>query len=196
MLKLSLGGLIMISVSDLRNGMTVEYENNIYQVLEYQHVKSARSAAFVRLKLRNIRNGSIADLTLSPTDKLRPARIDKVTMQYLYSTGDFYVFMNNDTYEQIEIATSNLENEVKFLYEGLQVTIIMYNGEIIGIELPEKITMRVVECEPAVKGDTATNATKQAVTETGLKVQVPLFIEQDDAIIVSYPDGKYVSRAK
>ncbi len=186
----------MISCSDLRTGMTVEYDNNIFSVLEYQHVKSARSAAFVRLKLRNLRSGSVVDLTVNSSEKFKPAHIEKVSMQYLYNSGSFYVFMNNETYEQIEVPVSNLEYESKFLYEGLEVKVVMYENEIIGVELPDKIVLEIVECEPAVKGDTATNATKNAVLQTGLTIQVPLFIGNGERVIVSTEDGRYVSRAK
>lgn len=186
----------MISCSDLRTGMTIEHEDNIFSVLEYQHVKSARSAAFVRLKLRNLRNGSVVDMTVNSSEKFKPAHIDKHSMQYLYSSGDFYVFMNNDTYEQIEIPTTKLEHEMKFLYEGLEVKVIMFGHEVLGVELPDKVNLQIVQCDPAVRGDTATNATKEAVLQTGHTIQVPLFMENEEVVIVSTQDGKYVSRAK
>lgn len=186
----------MISCTDLRTGMTILHENNIYSVLDHQHVKSARSAAFVRLKLRNLRSGNIVDLTVNSSEKFEPAHIEKVSMQYLYDSGDFYVFMNNETYEQIEIPVSNLEYEAKFLYEGLEVRVNLYNGEVIGVELPDKVTLQIVECEPAVRGDTAQNATKHATLQTGLVIQVPLFVENGESVVVSTADGKYVSRAK
>ncbi|QVK19205.1 elongation factor P [Mycoplasmatota bacterium] len=186
----------MISCSDLRTGMTIEHEKNIFSVLEYQHVKSARSAAFVRLKLRNLRSGSVVDLTVNSSEKFKPAHIEKHSMQYLYNSGDFYIFMNNETYDQIEIPASNLKNETKFLYEGLEVKVIMFDVEVIGIELPDKVVLEIVECEPAIKGDTAQNATKNAVVQTGLAIQVPLFIENGERVIISTADGKYVSRAK
>jgi len=186
----------MITCSDLRTGMTILHDGNIFSVLEYQHVKSARSAAFVRLKLRNLRSGNVVDMTVNSSEKFQPAHIDKVSMQYLYDSGNFYVFMNNETFEQIEIPINNLENELKFLYEGLEVKIVMFENEVIGIELPDKITLQIVECEPAVKGDTAQNATKHATLQTGLVIQVPLFVENGENVIVSTSDGKYVSRAK
>ncbi len=186
----------MISCSDLRTGMTIEHENNIFSVLEYQHVKSARSAAFVRLKLRNIRSGSVVDLTVNSSEKFKPAHIDKHSMQYLYNSGDFYVFMNNETYEQIEIATPSLEHEIKFLYEGLEVKVVMFESEVLGIELPDKVALTIIECEPGIKGDTAQNATKTATVQTGHLIQVPLFIENGEQVLVSTNDGKYVSRAK
>lgn len=186
----------MISCSDLRTGMTIEHENNIFSVLDYQHVKSARSAAFVRLKLRNLRTFSVVDMTVNSSEKFKPAHIDKNSMQYLYNSGNFYVFMNNETFEQIEISNTQLENESKYLYEGLEVKVIMYETEVLGIEIPDKVTLEIVECEPAVKGDTATNATKNAVLQTGLTVQVPLFIGNGERVVISTAEGKYVSRAK
>ncbi|HEY8436033.1 MAG TPA: elongation factor P [Haloplasmataceae bacterium] len=186
----------MISVNDLRNGMSIEMDGNIYQILEFQHVKSARSAAFVRLKVKDLRNGTVKEMTVNPNDKYKQAIIEKVSMQYLYNTGDTYVFMNNETFEQLEIPSSSLEYEKNFIREGMEVTIIMYQNEILGIDLPDKVTLQIVECEPAVAGNTATTAMKQAVLETGLTVQVPLFIENGEKIVVSTEDGRYVSRAK
>ncbi len=186
----------MITCSDLRTGMTIEHNDSIFSVLDYQHVKSARSAAFVRLKLRNLRTGSVVDLTVNSSEKFKPAHIEKQSMQYLYNSGTFYVFMNNDTFEQIEIPLEQLENEANFIYEGLEVKVVMYETEILGIELPDKVVLEIIECEPAVKGDTAQNATKNAVLQTGLSVQVPLFIENGEQVIISTADGKYVSRAK
>lgn len=186
----------MISVNDLRNGMTIEIDNNIFQILEFQHVKSARSAAFVRLKVKNLRTGTVNELTVNPNEKYNQAVIEKVSMQYLYNTGDTYVFMNNSTFEQLEIPASDLEHEKNFIREGMEVTIVMYHSEILGIDLPDKVTLEIVECEPAVAGNTATSAMKQAVLETGLAVQVPLFIENGEKIVVSTEDGKYVSRAR
>jgi len=187
----------MISVTDLRTGMTIEHEGNIFSVLDFQHVKSARSAAFVRLKLRNIRTSSVVDMTVNSSEKFKPAHIDKESMQYLYNSGETYVFMSNETFEQLEIPADTLEHEKQFIYEGLEVKIILYNGqEVIGIELPDKVALDIVECEPAVKGDTATNATKQAVLSTGHTIQVPLFISNGEKVLVSTIDGKYVSRAK
>jgi len=186
----------MVSCSDLRTGMTIEHDQNIFTVLDYQHVKSARSAAFVRLKLRNIRSGSVVDLTVNSSEKFKPAHIEKHSMQYLYNSGDYFVFMNNQTYEQTEISGSQLAYESKFLYEGLEVKVVMYDVEVLGIEIPDKVVLEIVECEPAIKGDTANNATKSATLQTGLTIQVPLFIGNGEQIIVSTSDGKYVSRAK
>ncbi len=184
----------MINVNDFKNGVTIEYEGNIYQVLEFQHVKPGKGAAIVKAKLRNLRTGSIAEYTFNSGIKIPTAHVEKQKMQYLYSTGDIYSFMNMDTYEQIELNKSQIENEVKYLKEGLEVILIFYKNEMLGIELPEKVDYKITNTEPAIKGNTATNATKDAIIETGLLVKVPLFIDEGEEIIVSTKDGKYVSR--
>ena len=184
----------MINVNDFKNGVTIEYEGNIYQVLEFQHVKPGKGAAIVKAKLRNLRTGSIAEYTFNSGIKIPTAHVEKQKMQYLYSTGDIYSFMNMDTYEQIELNKRQIENEVKYLKEGLEVILIFYKNEMLGIELPEKVDYKITNTEPAIKGNTATNATKDAIIETGLLVKVPLFIDEGEEIIVSTKDGKYVSR--
>ena len=184
----------MINVNDFKVGMTISYENNIYQVLEFQHVKPGKGAAIVKTKLKNLRTGSIVEQTFNAGIKVPTAHISKTKMQFLYSTGDSYSFMNMETYEQIDVDIKQIENEAKFLKEGLEVIIIFFESELLGIELPEKVDYVITETEPAVKGNTATNATKDATLETGMTVRVPLFIEQGEEIIVSTKDGKYVSR--
>ncbi len=184
----------MINVNDFKTGVTINYEGNLYQVLEFQHVKPGKGAAIVKAKLKNLRTGSIAEYTFNSGIKIPTAHVEKQKMQFLYSTGDIYTFMNMETYEQVELNKSQIENEVKFLKEGLEVLIFFYESEMLGIELPEKIDFKITQTEPAVKGNTATNATKDAIVETGLLVRVPLFIEQGEEIIVSTKDGKYVSR--
>ena len=184
----------MINVNDIKNGMTILYEGNIYQVIEFQHVKPGKGAAIVKTKLKNLRTGSIVEQTFNSGIKVPTAHVDKIKMQYLYNDGNMYSFMNMNTYEQVEIDRSQISNEVKFLKEGLEVILYFYENEMLGIELPEKIDFKIIQTEPAVKGNTATNATKDAIIETGYLVKVPLFIEQDEEIIVSTKDGKYVSR--
>ena len=184
----------MINVNDFKTGVTINYEGNLYQVLEFQHVKPGKGAAIVKAKLRNLRTGSIAEYTFNSGIKVPTAHVEKQKMQFLYSTGDAYSFMNMETYEQVELNKSQIENEIKYLKEGLEVLIFFYESEMLGIELPEKIDFKITETEPAIKGNTATNATKDAIVETGLLVKVPLFIEQGEEIIVSTKDGKYVSR--
>ncbi len=184
----------MINVNDFKTGVTINYEGNLYQVLEFQHVKPGKGAAIVKAKLKNLRTGSIAEYTFNSGIKIPTAHVEKRKMQFLYSTGDIYSFMNMETYEQVELNKSQIENEAKFLKEGLEVLIFFYENEMLGIELPEKIDFEITQTEPAIKGNTATNATKDAIVETGMLVKVPLFIEQGEHIIVSTKDGKYVSR--
>ena len=184
----------MVNVNDFKTGVTISYENNLYQVLEFQHVKPGKGAAIVKTKLKNLRTGSIVEQTFNSGIKIPSAHVDKIKMQYLYESNGMYTFMNMNTYEQVELAKSQMEYESKFLKEGLEVLIFFYESEMLGIELPEKIDYKIIATEPAVKGNTATNATKDATIETGMLVRVPLFIEQDEEIIVSTKDGKYVSR--
>ena len=184
----------MILAGDFRNGVTFEMDSNVYRVVEFQHVKPGKGAAIVKAKLKNLRTGSIVEQTFNSGIKVPTAHVDKIKMQYLYNDGNMYSFMNMNTYEQVEIDRSQISNEVKFLKEGLEVILYFYENEMLGIELPEKIDFKIIQTEPAVKGNTATNATKDAIIETGYLVKVPLFIEQDEEIIVSTKDGKYVSR--
>ena len=184
----------MININDIKNGMTVIVDGNICQIIEFLHVKPGKGPAFVRIKLKNLRTGSIVEQTFNSGIKVPTAHVSKTKMQFLYSTGDSYSFMNMETYEQVDVDIKQIANEAKFLKEGLEVLLFFYENEMLGIELPEKIDYVITETEPAVKGNTATNATKDAVLETGMSVRVPLFIEQGEEIIVSTKDGKYVSR--
>ena len=179
---------------DVRNGTTFEMDNGVYKVVEFQHVKPGKGAAIVKTKLKNLRTGSIVEQTFNSGIKVPTAHVEKIKMQYLYENNGMYTFMNMNTYEQVELAKSQMEYESKFLKEGLEVLIFFYESEMLGIELPEKIDFKIIATEPAVKGNTATNAQKDATIETGMLVRVPLFIEQDEEIIVSTKDGKYVSR--
>lgn len=184
-----------ININDIKNGMTIIIDGNLCNIVEFQHVKPGKGPAFVRIKLKNLRTGSIVENTYNTNIKITRAHVDKVKAQYLYSQGDIYVFMNSETYDQIEIPTKTLGDNVHFIKEGMEIDIDSYEGEIIGITLPEKIEFEVIETEPAVKGNTATNATKDAKIETGYTVKVPLFINQGEKIIISTKDGKYSSRA-
>ncbi len=184
-----------ININDIKNGMTIIMDGNLSQIVEFQHVKPGKGPAFVRIKLKNLRTGAIVEDTYNTNLKVEKAHIDKMPMQYLYQDGNKYVFMNSQTYDQIEIPEEKLENEKKFLKEGMEITIDFYEGEIIGITLPEKIEFEVIETEPAVKGNTTNNAMKDATIETGFVVKVPLFINQGEKIIISTKDGKYSSRA-
>ena len=185
----------MIIVNDLKPGTTFENENNIYVVLDLQLNKTAMRQMIVKVKVRNLRTGVINELTFPGGDKVEQAHVEKRQMQYLYDSGDALVFMDNDTYDQIEIGKDRLEWEMKFLKENDMVTVTSYEGEILGVALPDKVALKVVECEPAVKGDTATSASKNAKVETGLELRVPLFINQDEMILVNTADGKYSGRA-
>ena len=184
-----------ININDIKNGMTIIMDGNLSQIVEFQHVKPGKGPAFVRIKLKNLRTGAIVEDTYNTNLKVEKAHIDKMPMQYLYQDGNRYVFMNTQTYDQIEIPEDKLVDEKKFLKEGMEITIDFYQGEIIGISLPEKIEFEVIETEPAVKGNTTNNAMKDATIETGYVVKVPLFINQGEKIIISTKDGKYSSRA-
>lgn len=191
-----MNGNSMISSNDLKPGQTIQQDGEIYVVLDTSQNKTARSAMVVKAKVRNLRSGANVELSWGGGEKVQPAHIDKKEMQYLYDTDDALVFMDNDTYEQIEIPAANLEWERKFMKPNDNVNISMFEGEVLGVILPDKVTLQIVECEPAVKGDTATNAMKNAVLETGLQVKVPLFIGQDEMIVVNTFDAKYSGRAK
>lgn len=185
----------MISTNDLKNGITIEYEGNIYIVMDTQHVKPGKGAAIVKAKLKNLRTGAIFEQTFNAGVKVATARIEKQLMQYLYSMNDTYYFMNMDTYEQLELSKDSVGDGAKFLKENLEVYITSYEGEILGIDLPDKVELVITHTEPAVKGNTTNNALKDAEVETGFTVKVPLFIDEGETIIVSTSDGKYVSRA-
>ena len=185
----------MVNVNDIKNGMTIIFEDNLYMVLEFSHVKPGKGAAFVKTKLRNLRTGSIVEKTFNSSIKLEKAMISKRNMQYLYSSGDVYNFMNMETYEQIELTKDQIGEDAKFLKEGINVDITFYEGEMLGISLPDKIEYVITHTEPAVKGNTTNNALKDAELENGLKVRVPLFIQEGETILVTTSDGKYDSRA-
>src|SRR5690625_1961785 len=184
----------MISVNDFKTGMTVEYEGGLWQVLEFQHVKPGKGAAFVRSKLRNLRNGNIQEKTFRAGEKIKRAHIDHKKMQYLYASGDNHAFMDMNTYEQIELSASQIEHELNFIKENMAVDIVLFEGEVIGINLPNNVELEVKETEPGLRGDTVSGGSKAATLETGLVVQVPLFINQGDTLVISTSDSKYVSR--
>ena len=184
----------MISTNDLKNGITIQVDGDIFVVMETQHVKPGKGAAIVKAKLKNLRSGAIFEKTFNAGVKVQTARIEKQLMQYLYNMSGVYYFMNMDTYEQLELQDSQVGENSKFLKENLEVYITSFNGEILGIDLPDKVELVVTHTEPAVKGNTTTNALKDAELENGLVVKVPLFINNNDEIIVSTKDGKYVSR--
>ena len=184
----------MISTNDLKNGITIEVDGAIYVVMDTQHVKPGKGAAIVKAKLKNLRTGAIFEKTFNAGVKVATARIEKQLMQYLYSMNDTYYFMNMDTYEQLELSKETVGDGAKYLIENLGVYITMFEGEVLGIDLPDKVELVITHTEAAVKGNT-TNALKDAECETGLVVRVPLFVNEGEKIIVSTSDGKYVSRA-
>lgn len=185
----------MISVNDFRTGLTIEVDNDIFTVLDFQHVKPGKGAAFVRSKLKNLRNGNTVERTFRAGEDVGRAHVENRPMQYLYASGQEHTFMDNETYDQITLPASQLEWELNFLKENMNINITSYQGEILGINMPNSVELKVVETEPGIKGNTATGATKNAKLETGLNVQVPLFINEDDVLLISTADGKYVSRA-
>lgn len=185
----------MISTSDFKTGITFQYEDQLWIIIEFQHVKPGKGAAFVRTRIRNLRTKAVLDKTFRAGEKMEKAQIDKESMVYSYSMGDTYVFMNNVTYEQLELDKSKLVDVVDFLVEGMDVQVTMFDQEILGITVPEKVTLEVTIADPAVKGNTAQSATKQAVVETGYSLQVPLFVEVGDKIVINTTTGKYDTRA-
>ncbi|WP_027417584.1 elongation factor P [Aneurinibacillus terranovensis] len=185
----------MISVNDLRPGVTIETDGDIYSVIEFQHVKPGKGAAFVRTKLRNLRSGAIKETTFRAGEKVSKALIETKEMQYLYASGDEHVFMDTSTYDQITLPTSRIEHELKFLLENMNVSIVTFEGEILGVQVPNNVTLEVVETEPGIKGDTASGGTKPATLQTGLVVQVPFFINVGDKLIIDTRNEAYVSRA-
>ena len=185
----------MISVNDFKTGLTIETDGGIWRVTDFQHVKPGKGAAFVRSKLKNLRTGDIQEKTFRAGEKVGRAQIDNMKMQYLYADGDSHIFMDNNSYEQVELQASQLEHQLQFLKANMNVTIMMYGNETLGVELPKSVELEVTEAEPGIKGDTASGATKAATLETGITVQVPLFVNQGDSVIVSTEDGSYLSRA-
>ncbi len=185
----------MINVNDIKNGMTIMIEGNIYQVVEFLHVKPGKGSAFMKTKLRNLRTGGIIERTFNTNVKFEKANINKQNVEYLYNTGDTFFFMNMETYEQLELSKEQVGDNAFYLIENMSVYVILDEGELLGIDLPDKVEFTVVETEPAVRGNTTNNALKDAKVETGLVVKVPLFIEQGEKILVTTADGKYSSRA-
>ena len=185
---------MMIDINDIKNGMTVIVEGNLYQIVDFLHVKPGKGAAFIKTKLKNLRTGGTIEKTFNTNIKIEKANISKKTMQYLYNTSDMYYFMDMNTYEQVELSEKQIENEKKYLKENLEVELVYFESELIGLNLPEKVEYKVTYTTDAVKGNTSTNALKDATLENGLEVKVPLFICEGDVVVISTKDGKYVSR--
>ena len=186
----------MISVNDFRTGLTILVEGNIFRVIDFQHVKPGKGAAFVRSKLRNLRNGNVVEKTFRAGEKVEKAMVENRKMQYLYAQGDEHVFMDLESYEQTTLSEAQIEDELKYLLENMELHIQSFQGEMIGIELPNTVVLVVAETEPGIKGDTASGGTKPAKMETGLMVNVPFFVNEGDKLIINTTDGSYVSRAQ
>ena len=185
----------MISAGDFRNGITFELDGNVVQVIEFQHVKPGKGAAFVRTKYKNVITGAVVERSFNPTDKYPTAYIERKDMQYLYSDGDLYYFMDMETYEQQPIDSSKLGPAFQFVKENMEVKVLSYKGNVFGVEPPNFVEPEVTETDPGFKGDTATNATKPATLETGAEIKVPLFINQGDMIRIDTRTGEYMERA-
>ena len=189
-----LGGKFMISAGDFRNGVTIEMDNNVYQIIEFQHVKPGKGAAFVRTKLKNIKNGGVVEKTFRPTEKCPQARIDRKDMQYLYADGDMFNFMDVESYEQIALSKDEIGDALKFVKENEMVKMLSHNGQVFSVEPPLFVELEITETEPGFKGDTATGASKPAIVETGAQVSVPLFVEIGEKIKIDTRTGEYLSR--
>ena len=185
----------MISAGDFRNGITIELEGNVFQIIEFQHVKPGKGAAFVRTKLKNIKSGGVIEKTFRPTEKCPQARIDRKDMQYLYSDGDLFNFMDVETYDQVALNAETIGDSLKFVKENEMVKVCSHNGNVFAIDPQLFVELQITETEPGFKGDTATGATKPATVETGAVVYVPLFIEQGEKIKIDTRTGEYLSRA-
>ena len=184
----------MVSAGEFRNGMTLEMEGNVYQVLEFQHVKPGKGAAFVRTKLKDIKNGGVVEKTFRPTEKFPTAHIERSDMQYLYSDGDFYHFMNVETYDQIQLTSDQIGDALKFVKENEMVKMCAHGGQIFSVEPPLFVELQITDTEPGFKGDTATGASKPAIVETGAQVMVPLFVNQGETIQIDTRTGEYMKR--
>ena len=184
----------MVTAGDFKNGITIEYDGNIYQIIEFQHVKPGKGAAFVRTKLKNIKNGGVVETTFRPTEKFENAHIDRKDMQYLYNDGDLYYFMDGETYDQIAISAADVGDSLKFVKENETVKVCSHAGDVFAIEPPITVELVITETEPGFKGNTATNATKPAIVETGATVYVPLFVEQGETIVIDTRTGEYSKR--
>ncbi len=185
----------MVSAGDFRNGVTFEMDGNVLQIIEFQHVKPGKGAAFVRAKVRNVITGSVVERTFNPNDKFPTAFIERKDMEYSYSDGDLYYFMDSETYELVPISASELTDSFKFVKENMVCKILSYKGKVFGVEPPNFVELQVTKTDPGFKGDTATNTTKPATLETGAEVKVPLFIDEGEMIQIDTRTGEYMGRA-
>ena len=187
--------LFMVSAGDFRNGVTFEMDGNVYQIIEFQHVKPGKGAAFVRTKLRNVLAGSVVEKTFNPSDKFAPAFVERKEMEYSYNDGDLYYFMDAETFELVPINSTDLDDSFKFVKENMVCKVITYKGKVFGVEPPNFVTLQITRTDPGFKGDTATNATKPATLETGAEIRVPLFIDEGELVRVDTRNGEYIERA-
>lgn len=194
-MAVSLLAMAVISTSDFKTGMTLDFDNNLFQVVDFQHVKPGKGPAFVRSTLRNARTGAVIDKTWRAGEKVERAMIDKREMQYLYNDGTSYVFMDNESYDQINVSTESLGDAANYLVETANAVMMMFGSEIIGVDLPSSVELTITETEPGIQGDRVSGASKPATLETGLVIQVPLFIEQGERVKVATTTGEYTGRA-
>ena len=185
----------MVTAGDFRNGVTFEMDGNVYSIIEFQHVKPGKGAAFVRTKIRNVISGAVTEKTFNPNDKFPTAFIERKDMEYLYNDGDLYYFMDNETYEQTPLSPSILGDNFKFVKENMVCKVLSYKGNVFGVEPPNFVELQVTQTDPGFKGDTATNATKPATLETGAEIKVPLFIDEGEMIRIDTRTGEYMERA-
>ncbi|MFI3116171.1 MAG: elongation factor P [Clostridia bacterium] len=186
----------MVSAGDFRNGVTFEMDGQVLQIIEFQHVKPGKGAAFVRTKVRNVITGAVIERTFNPSDKFEQAFVDRREMQYLYNDGELWYFMDNETFEQIPVGQDKLDDDFRFIKEDTTVKVLSYKGSVFGIDTPLNVVLEIVQTDPGFKGNTATNTFKPAILETGAEVKVPLFIEQGEKIKVDTRSGEYIERAK
>lgn len=184
----------MITAGDFRTGKTIEYDGEVYRIIDFQHVKPGKGAAFVRTKMKDIRNGGVIETSFRPTEKFEEAQIDRIDMQYLYKDGDTYNFMNNETYDQVGLSEDDIADVMKFVKEEMTVKVLSYKGQIFSVEPPLFVELEVTETEPGFKGNTSTGATKPCIVETGAQVMVPLFVEIGDVLQIDTRTGEYLKR--
>ena len=184
----------MISAADFRKGLTVEIEGNVYTIVDFQHVKPGKGAAFVRTKIKNVMTGAVLERTFNPSDKMPRAHIETKEMQYLYSDGELYYFMDNETYEQLPLNHSQVEDAIMYVKENMNVTVRFFKGAAFSVEPPNFVELEVTQADPGVRGDTATGATKNAVLETGARINVPLFVNEGDTVRIDTRTGEYMER--
>ncbi|MFQ6097695.1 MAG: elongation factor P [Armatimonadota bacterium] len=185
----------MISTADFKNGLTIALDGEVYQIIEYQHVKPGKGGAFVRTRLKHLKTGNVFDKTFRSGYKVEQAHVDRRKMQFLYRTGDAFFFMDSENFDQIELSAAQVGDACNYLSEGLEVDVIMYQGELMGLDLPAAVELKIAQTDPGVRGDTATGGTKPAVLETGVTVQVPLFLNIGDVVKVDTRTGEYLERA-